>query len=138
MIPQIELDRMKLAAEQCKCSDMATANLEGRIAEFELAEIKLNLILSSKKPDVEDIQWANDSINKFLSGSRVLNDIEQEVLKKTLAKKVREVRHYHDPHCSANPFEPMGNEGCSCTMYQRAKKAENKLEQLLAILHFEK
>ena len=34
---------------------------------------------------------------------------------------------YHDIHCNASRFGPMGNEGCSCLMYQRVKKAESEL-----------
>lgn len=41
---------------------------------------------------------------------------------------IEDIRYYHDIHCSASPYEPMGNEGCSCTMYQRARKSERKLE----------
>jgi hypothetical protein len=50
----------------------------------------------------------------------------------------RNVRYYHDIHCSANPFQPMGNEGCSCSMYQRARKSEKELasarEEVAALL----
>jgi cell division protein FtsB len=33
-------------------------------------------------------------------------------------------RYYHDVHCSAKRDLPMGEGGCSCTMYQRASSAE--------------
>lgn len=37
--------------------------------------------------------------------------------------------HYHDVHCNTSRTQPMGCEGCSCDMYQRTLRAENKLEE---------
>jgi hypothetical protein len=33
-------------------------------------------------------------------------------------------QYYHDLHCNASRAKPMGCSGCSCYMYQRARKAE--------------
>lgn len=36
--------------------------------------------------------------------------------------------YYHELHCNASRREPMGNAGCSCLMYKRARAAEQQLE----------
>lgn len=38
--------------------------------------------------------------------------------------KLKGGKHYHDLHCNVSREHPMGCDGCSCTMYKRALKAE--------------
>lgn len=42
--------------------------------------------------------------------------------------------YYHDVHCSALRNNPMGEGGCSCSMYQRATKVEAERDRLLELV----
>lgn len=49
-----------------------------------------------------------------------------------LAVRAPECEYYHDLHCNATRYKPMGCDMCSCTMYYRAKNAERKVVALQA------
>ncbi len=42
-------------------------------------------------------------------------------------KELFQHEYYHDIHCNADRKQPMGCEGCSCTMYQEYKKHKEEL-----------
>jgi hypothetical protein len=42
--------------------------------------------------------------------------------------------YYHDCHCNISRSKPMGDAGCSCFMFKRARKAEIELKEANELL----
>jgi cell division protein FtsB len=91
----------------------------------ETAKLKAELTMRTAQLDstleTADREWNDDE------------DVYKERDKlKAQVENLQGGKYYHDLHCNSSRDIPMGEGGCSCLMYQRARKAEAQVKRLSA------